>query len=355
MKTVAFLINPVAGSGLDQNLKDSDLLTGSSGSSRSISEGEKFLQGVQKTESTFLVPSGIMGGDSLAKFGLKFEIITSPGKVTTRRDTIEFVKAASSRDCDLLVFVGGDGTARDILSSIRNSIPVLGIPAGIKMYSSVFAVSVNHAVDLFDKFVEGEGYEVFDGEVADLDSGYFRGEKFKINYFGDMKVIGDSSSPRFSKSEVQADDISGIIEFVTERMIPDVYYFIGPGSTCKAITKKFGAEPELLGIDIIRDGRIVKLDASEADLIKFGRDKSMVIVSPLGGQGFLLGRGNRQITGKVMSLVGFDNLIVIASRSKMENIRNLFIDIDFPEESIPKYLRVIIGYGETRMVKTVFR
>ena len=467
VKRIAFLINPIAGSGLALNLKDSDSISELPGNSHSVKEGEKFLQSIVGSDAAFLVPSGIMGEDSLAKYGFSFEIITrpgkmttgldtiefariacsrgcdllvfvggdgtardifsaigeripvlgipagikgndgetekdgvyglfpvfitpssytamvpvpsrsmaecvmgedslakygfsfeiitSPGKMTTGLDTIEFARAVQSKGCDLLVFVGGDGTARDIFSAIGERIPVLGIPAGIKMYSSVYALNFNHAADLFKKFIQGEGYEIYRGEVADLDAGYFKGQGFHINYFGDLRVIGDSSSPKFSKSEVQADDISGIVDFVIENMRKDAYYFLGPGSTCKAITRNFGGNPDLLGIDVIRNGIIVKLDASENDLIKFSSEQSFIVVSPLGDQGFLLGRGNRQITGRVMERVGFENLIVIASRLKMDRINSLYVDIDFPVDCIPKYLRVIIGYGETRIVKTVFR
>ncbi len=355
VKRIAFLINPIAGSGLALNLKDSDSISELPGNSHSVKEGEKFLQSIVGSDAAFLVPSGIMGEDSLAKYGFSFEIITRPGKMTTGLDTIEFARIACSRGCDLLVFVGGDGTARDIFSAIGERIPVLGIPAGIKMYSSVYALNFNHAADLFKKFIQGEGYEIYRGEVADLDAGYFKGQGFHINYFGDLRVIGDSSSPKFSKSEVQADDISGIVDFVIENMRKDAYYFLGPGSTCKAITRNFGGNPDLLGIDVIRNGIIVKLDASENDLIKFSSEQSFIVVSPLGDQGFLLGRGNRQITGRVMERVGFENLIVIASRLKMDRINSLYVDIDFPVDCIPKYLRVIIGYGETRIVKTVFR
>lgn len=355
VKRIAFMINPIAGSGLALNLKDSDSISGLPGNSHSVMEGEKFLQSIVGSDATFLVPSGIMGEDSLAKYGFSFEIITRPGKMTTGLDTIEFARVACSRGCDLLVFVGGDGTVRDIFSAIGERIPVLGIPAGIKMYSSVYALNFNHAADLFKKFMQGEGYEIYKGEVADLDAGYFKGQGFHINYFGDLQVIGDSSSPKFSKSEVQADDISGILDFVIENMRKDAYYFVGPGSTCKAIIGNFGGKPDLLGIDVIKNGNVVMLDASENDLIKFSSEPSFIIVSPLGDQGFLLGRGNRQITGRVMERVGFGNLIVIASRLKMDRIHSLYVDIDFPADCIPKYLRVIIGYGETRIVKTVFR
>ena len=347
---IAFFVNPAAGAGLLYNLKDSEgVKVPRSEVPYSVKRAGSFLRYLKARNFTLLVPAGIMGEEVASGEGCDGKIVFTPKEITDSGDTKGFLEAAMEESPDLIVFCGGDGTAADVASVIDCRVPVIGIPAGMKMYSSVFALDERHAAFLLEAFLRGYGYQIVNGEVADLDRNYFETGIYQIISYGDMRTVTDSVSSTESKSEFPEDDVEGAVDYIVDSMDRSRFYFIGPGSTCKKITDRLGFHTERLGFDIVRDFSMVKSDASEADLYEFSGPGSSLILSPVGGLGFLLGRGNRQISTRVLERIGFNNILVIAGEGKLNSLKRLSLDID-PGIPIPGFIRVLYGYGYFRLV-----
>ncbi len=349
---VAFFVNPVAGYGSTKNMKGSDGLTLSSASdSVSIAKAYAFLDNLSDYANSilFYVPSGYMGEDLVRERNYKYietYVISVP---STRKDTIEFVKGL--KGIDVLVFVGGDGTARDVMNSISPDIPVIGVPAGVKMYSSVFAISVKHAANALIRILKDGKIETEVAEVVDINEDDYSHGILNVKQYGTLKVPHFDDIVRNSKAEYDSENEEDAIEYLLERM-DDRYYIIGPGTTCKALLKEMGIETNVLGFDIIKDKKLIKEDAGESDIYDITKRESVLIISPVGGQFFLIGRGNKQLSDRVLSNLDENHIIIIASPEKMERMDHLYIDTrtDLWKSG---YARVLYGYGKYRLVKVV--
>lgn len=351
---IGFFVNPLAGYGIVSNSKGSDgLVLNSIEDSRSVRKALEFLEGVKNENLEYYVPSGIMGSELLRSTGItSYTIISEPSGVTTAADTIEFVRELKTRGADLLVFVGGDGTARDVLSEDVNGLAVVGVPAGMKMYSSVFAISVRSAVALVKELASRGEWETSKCEVVDINEEKYRKGELDISLFGEMTVPVTPLVVSQSKAEYSEVDVTGVSEFIGERMVKGNAYIIGPGSTCKSVLPVDSGKTNVLGFDILVDGRIVEEDADEKTIFRYvSENPSVLIISPIGGQNFLLGRGNRQISYRTVEKIGWDSIWVIASQEKLRGMANLYVDIDNSHDiNVPAYVKVLYGYGRYRMV-----
>ena len=254
---------------------------------------------------------------------------------------------------DLLIFCGGDGTARDVLDAVDQEVPVLGVPTGVKMHSAVFAVNPRAAARVAMGFLSGE-LPVREAEVMDVDEEAFRAGRLSARLYGYMLVPYEPELVQGTKvaSPATADEEENklaIARQVVEEMEPGVIYVVGPGTTTKPILELLGLEKTLLGVDVICDGRLLAKDANEAQILRLVRGrKAKIIVTPIGGQGFIFGRGNQQISPEVIRAVGLDNIIVVATKSKLRGLRALRVDTGDPEldEALRGYMRVVADYGE---------
>ncbi len=287
---VAFFVNPVAGYGATKNMKGSDGLTVASASdSVSIAKASLFLDDLSSYANSieFYVPSGYMGEDLVRERNYKY-VKTYPISVpSTREDTIKFVKGLNG--VDVLVFVGGDGTARDVLNSIDPDIPVIGIPAGVKMYSSIFAISVTHAASALISLLKGEKIGTDIAEVVDINENDYSHGILNIKQYGTLKVPHFEDIVRNSKAEYDIANEDDAIEYLVEKM-DDRYYIIGPGTTCKALMKEMGIETNVLGFDIVKGRKLIKEDAAESDIFDYTRKESVLVISPVGGHATEQGR-----------------------------------------------------------------
>jgi predicted polyphosphate/ATP-dependent NAD kinase len=352
---IGFFINPLAGFGASLNRKGSDLVESiDRASSTSFSSGRKFLEGIRDLGVHFLVPGGIMGADAMEEAGIgDYEIVYLPKDPTEASDTISFVKTIMDRKPQLLIFCGGDGTARDILAAGFTNIPVIGVPAGIKMESSVFAISVQHAINVTREIVgkgigETEKAEIVDIPEEDLDTIHPH-----PRFYGELVTPANQGIVSSPKLDFYQGDTEGIVDYFIETMDKDTYYVIGPGSTCKSIIARMGHETNLLGFDLVRSGRLMETDISEQRIFEVATTgKCKLVISPIGGQNFLLGRGNKQISARVVQAIGFHNIIVLSAQDKLTYTKKLYIDLSTKEKvDIPGYIRVIIGYGMFKIVK----
>jgi predicted polyphosphate/ATP-dependent NAD kinase len=365
---IGFIVNPIAGMGGAVGLKGTD---GTTVLQEAVKRGaipvsprraKEFLSILGKNpELSFVVAEGQMGGNIAKDLDVEFVSLDSIGPETTRADTVRIARSMLKHGIDILVFVGGDGTAKDVLEAVGEGVTVLGVPAGVKVYSSVFAINPTAAANLILEFQAG-GTETVKGEVLDIDESEFREGRLAISlkgYLPTPQAGGLMQNPKVPSVLSDNEEMEAIADYFLEELIdPSTVYVLGPGLTVDRIARRLGVTKKtLLGVDVVRgDGTILVLDAGETEILSFvEHSKARIIVSPIGGQGFFLGRGNQQISPRVIRKVGIDGLIIFATKNKMGMLwpRRLLVDSGDSDldESLRGYRRIIIGYREEMMVK----
>ncbi|VUT24118.1 MAG: ATP-NAD kinase [Candidatus Methanolliviera sp. GoM_asphalt] len=349
MKKIGFLVNPIAGMGGAVGLKGTDgdafVKAVNLGARPIASErAKRALQDLhlrlRDDDLLMLTCSDRMGEDVLKETGLLYNIVYDIHGKTSAADTREACKRFLASDVDLVLFCGGDGTARDVYSVIRTDIPMLGIPAGVKMYSGVFAIDPVAVCDLLedlfshqkDSDLERPRIKIRDAEVIDIDENAYRDGTLKMEVFGYAKTPYKPTLVQGRKFVFYGEDEEvskkAIGRFASEFMRDGSLYILGAGTTTKVVADALNLKKTLLGVDVIKDGRLIKSDTNENDLLNILKDEKSkkIIVSPIGAQGFIFGRGNQQISSKVIRKVGIENVIVIATPYKLEQTPHLFVD-----------------------------
>jgi len=371
VKRVGFLVNPIAGMGGAVGLKGTDGRKTLRDAVRkgakpvSLERGLRFLEEVQRRSQgiELLTAPGKMGASVADQLKLEHELVGRIGKTTASDDSIRIARLMRRKRADLIVFCGGDGTARDVLEGVGHEAPALGVPAGVKIYSSVFAINPAAAAESTVAFLEGQ-IPMRLGEVVDVDEIAFRKNRLSVKLFGYLTTPDSGPLMQASKSATglsEDSELDAIAEYFIEEIDPGTTYVLGPGSTIERIAKRLGVNKSLLGVDVVKgDGTAMRLDVDEATLMALiskasPKSSTKIIVSPIGGQGFLFGRGNQQISPQVIRRVGVENIIVVGSRSKIEALhpRRLLTDSgnDEIDQQLRGYLRVITGYREEMVVK----
>jgi len=371
VKSVGFLVNPIAGMGGAVGLKGTDGRKTLRDAVRkgakpvSLERGLRFFEEVQRRSQgiEFLTAPGSMGASIADQLKLEHESVGRIGKTTTSDDSIRIARLMRRQRADLIVFCGGDGTARDVLEGVGGEAPALGVPAGVKIYSSVFAINPAAAAESTVAFLEGQ-IPTRLGEVVDVDEIAFRKNRLSVKLFGYLTTADSGPLMQASKSATglsEDSELDAIAEYFIEKIDPGTTYILGPGSTVERIAKRLGVNKSLLGVDVVKgNGTTLRLDVDEAALMNLIGKNSLksstkIIISPIGGQGFLFGRGNQQISSQVIRRVGVENITVVGSRSKIEALhpRRLLTDSgnDEIDQQLRGYLRVITGYREEMVVK----
>ncbi len=311
---------------------------------------------------TMITCPGAMGEDE-AKTAT-FPATTLPMSITsktTAEDTKLAVKQMIGEKVNLIVFVGGDGTAKDILDAMQNvkTTPVLGVPSGVKMYSDIFAINPLEAAEGVKAFSEDVS-QLVDFEIMDADENAIRRDRFSVKLYGFLRgpfvPMRLQGSKQMSPETVdEHENQMAVARFIVENMDPDGTYILGPGTTVKCVADLLGVEKTLLGVDIYRNKSVVK-DVNEDRIMKEIRDfeNTWIVVSPIGRQGMLLGRGNQQISPKIIKRVGRERIIVAATSNKLRNIEGniLRVDTGDPEvdELLRGYIKVVTDYREWRLI-----
>jgi predicted polyphosphate/ATP-dependent NAD kinase len=370
---LGFLVNPIAGMGGKVGLKGTDGVFKEAlnrGATPVAPErGKEFLQKLKElglvNKIQWVTCPGIMGEDETRAMGFDAEILPMKiGNQTTAKDTKTAVKLMIKQGVDLILFVGGDGTARDILDALPDAhrIPVLGIPAGVKMYSGIFAISSTDAAYIVEAFLNEEA-QLQDLEVMDSDEEAIRSDRFNIRLYGFLRgpimpMRTQGSKQLSPETDDELDNQKAVARFVVEEMQRDATYILGPGSTVKCVADVLGVEKTLLGVDIYRKGELVK-DVNEEKLLKEISDWSntWIIVSPIGRQGILFGRGNQQISPRVISLVGREKIVVLATKGKINSIEGGLMRVDTGDAEVDRtlkgHIRVATDYREWRLLQIV--
>lgn len=277
----------------------------------------------------FSTASGEMGEQILKECGLNCTVVYEAPLRSSADDTKAACNAFLEQDVDLILFCGGDGTARDV-ASIAGRVPVLGIPAGVKMHSGVFAISPEAAAELASCYLKGE-LKTRDTEVIDVDEGLYRQGELQTKLYAIAKtpyrpaLVQERKQIYSSVSEEEFKD--QIALFAKEFMRDGSAYILGAGTTTAKIAELLGIEKTLLGVDVVQNGKLILRDASEKDLLGLleKEKKAKIVVSPIGAQGFILGRGSQQISAAVLRRVGVENLIVVSTPHKLAELSRLLV------------------------------
>lgn len=353
-RTIGFVINPISGMGGAVGLKGTDNVVREAYRKGAIpcspARAEIALRAIRGRDLHLLTCSGSMGEESLVKIGdLSYEVVYHPSANTTAEDTKQVCRIFLEREVDIIVFCGGDGTARDIFDAIGRDAPIIGIPAGVKMYSAVFAITPLAAANLI---IQSDTLPLMDAEVMDVDEEAYRQGKLSTKLYGYARVPTLPTRRQLCKWVAETGDEEQahkqIAKFICEIMVDDILYILGAGTTTQEIAAVLGLDKTLLGIDALKAGQIVQQDLDERRLLALldHYPRAKIILSPIGAQGFVLGRGNQQISPAVMKKVGVENLIVIATPQKLEKTPLLYIDTGDPELDMQfgNSIAVISGY-----------
>jgi predicted polyphosphate/ATP-dependent NAD kinase len=364
---IGLIVNPLAGLGGSLGLKGSD------GDALKERLGELSAEQLHRARDRvhralgplvavadrveFSTWSGDMGALALEELGLQYRVLGEPpSALTTADDTRAAARSLRGAGVDIIVFAGGDGTARDLFDELGDRFPVLGIPAGVKMHSGVFAVSPEAAGELLLLLATGGLVGLRACEVRDIDEEAFRHDVVKSRYYGEMQVPGEGRFLQHTKvggRESQELVAAEIAAWLVEHMQPDRTYLIGPGSTTAAIAEELGVPNTLLGVDVIRDGEVLVRDADESALLEVlgdCPDGATIVVTVIGGQGHIFGRGNQQFSPAVIRSVGKDNLVLVAAKSKITELegRPLLVDTNDPalDRELSGYYAILTGYDD---------
>lgn len=379
MALVGFIENPIAGMGGRVGLKGTDDVEvearrrGVEPSARS--RAMTMLQALQDhlrrevdpPHLRWLTCSGEMGADVLTEAGflpVRVLALPPPGQPSSAHDTRAATAEYLAAGVDLVLFCGGDGTARDIAGLVGLRTPILGIPAGVKMYSGVFGVSPARTAEILLRFLKGE-LRLVEAEVLDLDEERYRAGEWIVRLHQTVRTPFEPTFTQVAKQLIietpEAEAKAEIARYVAEIMSSDrdTLFILGPGSTLKAVAEEMGLEKTLLGVDAVLATSLVGRDLSEQDVLELLRHhpQCKLVLSPIGAQGFVLGRGNLQLSPAALRRIGTRNMILAATPAKLARTPVLRFDTGDPsldlEFAAPGYLPVVVGYRRQRLAKIV--
>jgi predicted polyphosphate/ATP-dependent NAD kinase len=364
---VGLVVNPLAGLGGSLALKGSDGIPLQELAARLPPEQrhrarDRAVRALGALEHAsgrvrFTAWAGPMGADALQLADLEATVLGHVcGAPTTAADTRQAVRELVAAGVDILLFAGGDGTARDVCDAVGEHCPVLGIPAGVKMHSGVFAVSPEAAGEMLARLARGGLVGVRAQEVRDIDETAFRRGVVNSRFYGAMLVPGDTRFLQQTKVGGREDEqlaAADIAAWQAETMGPGRLYLIGPGSTTAAIMAELQLPNTLLGVDAVRDGLLLHADADADTLLGMLEENdgpASIVVTAIGGQGHLFGRGNQQFTPRVIRAVRRENIIVVAAKSKITGLggRPLLVDTNDPDldRELCGLWRINTGYDD---------
>mgnify|MGYP001947759013 FL=1 len=359
---LGFIVNPIAGMGGKVGLKGTD---GEEVLEKAIELGalpespKKAKKALEilipiKDQITLLTGPGNMGEEEAIELGFNPEVVGEVKDKYLSEDTEKVAVDMVQQGIDLLLFAGGDGTARNIFNAIGDKVPVIGIPAGVKIHSGVYANHPRSAGEVALKYLQGEEMKVKEMEVMDIDEEAFRQGQVTAKLYGYMKVPFEPELVQNQKSGGIVGEeaaLDGISDKIIEQMEEDVIYIIGSGTSTRPIMEKLELPNTLLGIDIVKNRELIASDVNEKEILKYIEgNKAKIIVTVIGGQGYIFGRGNQQISGQVVKKVGKENIIIIASKQKLMSLEGRPLLVDTGDDEVNSmfngYMKVRTSYTE---------
>lgn len=372
---LGFVVNPIAGLGGRVGLRGTD---GATALREAINRGATPIAPARADRALarltgvsgvrILAAPGAMGADLAVARQFATEVVGSGVRreeacgaergstvaahsgATSPHHTRAAARAMLDQRVDLLLFAGGDGTARDIVDIVGTQIPLLGIPTGVKMHSGVFAATPEAAGEVAATFLgTPDARSVYEADIADIDEDALQDGRVSTRLFGCACVPAQRSRVVGPKRGGPGDEraLDALAEQLASELKPERLYLIGPGTTTSRVLSHLGLDGTLLGVDAIRDGRLVAKDARESQLLGLlDGTPAGIIAGVVGGQGFLFGRGNQQISAEVIRRVGTDSIIVLADASKLRSLSPPWLRVDTGDPGVDEML---LGY---RIVRT---
>lgn len=363
---LGLIINPVAGVGGAVALKGSDGVVEQALALGAVPQAQnKTALALEqllplKDQLQILTVAGAMGADLLASLGFHFQICYTPGSAqTTAEDTEQAATAIAEQGVDLLLFAGGDGTARNICAAVGERATVLGVPAGCKIHSGVYAISPSAAGKVIAQLVKGELVTLTEAAVMDIDETAFRQGIVRAKRFGEMRIPAELRYIQSVKNggkeseELVLDDLAA---YIASTMDDDVRYVMGSGSTVAAVMKELDLPNTLLGVDVVENGKLIASDVTATELLALVQDyPSKLVITLIGGQGHVFGRGNQQLSPAVIRTVGRANICLVATKTKLQQLEGRPLLADTGDASLDQQLQglipVLVGYNDYVMYR----
>ena len=365
MFKLGLIINPIAGIGGSVALKGSD---GEGIAEKALSLGAQAKANDRaKLALEILLPyqdqieiytaSDLMGENIASSLGFKVNVIYHPPSTeTSAQDTENTVLKLLAQDIDLLLFAGGDGTARNVCHMVGDKFPVLGVPAGCKIHSGVYAVTPKAAGRVVEMMVTNQLVTLTEADVMDIDESLFRQGIVKAKRFGEMKVPSELRYIQAVKSGGKESDelvLQDIAADVINQM-EDELFIIGSGSTTAFLMEELALENTLLGVDIVQHQSLIASDVTEPELWQYLEDNTAngvkLVITLIGGQGHIFGRGNQQLSPRVIKTIGKENIIIIATKSKLSALQSRPLIADTGDSELDQmlsgFMTVTTGYND---------
>jgi len=371
---LGFIINPIAGLGGSVALKGSDnvaaqaLALGAEPKANMRAKQTLEILLPYKEQITIYTVDKQMGEECALALGFNVDVVYQSNTIqSSASDTENAVKVMAEHHVDILLFAGGDGTARNVCSIVDamqdKSFPVLGIPAGCKIHSGVYAITPKAAGRVIELMVTKQLVTLTEADVMDIDESLFRNGIVKAKRFGEMKIPSELRYIQAVKSggkeldELVLQDISADI---IERM-DDELFIVGSGSTTAFLMEELALGNTLLGVDAVYQQTLLQNDLTEVQLWKLLQEhakqgiKAKLVITLIGGQGHIFGRGNQQLSPRIIHYIlaqqgGRENIIIIATKTKLAalNARPLIADTGDSEldQQLCGYFSITTGYKD---------
>lgn len=359
---LGLIVNPVAGLGGTVALKGSDgedtaakaIALGAEPKSNSRTKAALEVLVPHQSNITIYTVNDEMGEQTAKALGFNTQVVYQSNSPTTSDDTEAAARLLQQQGVDLILFAGGDGTARNICHAVEDSVPVLGIPAGCKIHSGVYAITPKAAGRVVEMLVKGELVTLSDADVMDIDEVAFRQGTVKAKRYGEMQVPSEVRYVQAVKNGGKETDelvLADIAAYVVSEMDADSLYVMGSGSTVGAVMEEMGLENTLLGVDLVEDQALVGQDLTAQQLLELTKEReTKLVITLIGGQGHIFGRGNQQLSPALIKAIGRDNIIVVATKTKLQalNGRPLICDTGDSklDDELSGYIRVTSGFND---------
>nr|WP_275974605.1 ATP-NAD kinase family protein [Shewanella algicola] len=356
------IINPLAGLGGSVGLKGSDGVALEAIAKGAIPKAQLRMEQALAVILPFInnvdiiTASGDMGANLCHQMGFTTNEVYYSETTTSLQDTQNAVTCLLEQQLDLLLFAGGDGTARDIYAVVEDKLPVLGVPAGVKIHSGVYGITPHASGLVVSMLLQGELVSLMSADVMDIDEVAFRQGTVRAKRFGEMIVPAE---PRYIQAvkmggkEVDELVLADIAADIIESM-DDELFIMGSGSTVAAVMEDLGIDNTLLGVDVIQDKTLIAQDVSANQLLEltenFSLEKVKLVITLIGGQGHILGRGNQQLSPELIKRIPKDNIFILATKTKLKALegRPLIVDSGDPEldKALTGYYKIVTGFRD---------